>query len=392
MELKDLQAQLQNSFDELKKAGETRDNEVKRFGEETAETKKQITAISSAMDEIKKQIDDMATKANRAGFGGGNGDNMTPEQKAVSDAFYGFVREGKSGLTREQKALVEDSTGEIIVPEALDTELYRQIGKLTVMRQLVTAKPTNSNRVRRRSMNEVTIGWGKLETSATKKLSDFESDLTPAEDWIYIEDALGLTKIGEDELEDTDINLQAYIADSFAQAYAESEDYMFLKGQGHGMEQPEGILLGTKVKRKNTAAANTYTADDLIKLEYEVKAQFRRNGSYIVNSAIELGMRLLKNADGQYLWQPSLQAGTPAQFNGKAVHVQDDLDNEATTGKELAVFGDYKAGYRIYDRKGGTLTRINELYIEDGLIGFKYKRRTGGGIVRPEAMAILKVQ
>lgn len=393
MELKDLQEKLQNSFDELKKAGETRDNEVKKFGEETAETKKQITAISSSMDEIKKQIDDLATKANRAFVGGGQGGNeLTPEQKAASDAFYSFARKGYGSLSMEQKALVEDSTGEIIVPEALDNELYRQVGKLTVMRQLVTAKPTNSNRVRRRSMNEVTVGWGKLETSATKKLSDYESTLSPSEAWIYIEDALGLTKIGEDELEDTDINLQAYIADSFSQAYAESEDYMFLKGQGHSMEQPEGILNGTKVKRKTTGAANSFVADDLIKLEYEVKAQHRRNGKYLVSSPIELAMRLMKNADGQYLWQPSLQAGTPSMFNGKPVFLQDDLDNTVATGKEIGVFGDFAQAYRIYDRKGGTLKRLNELYAEEGLIGFAYKRRTGGGLVRPEALAALKVQ
>jgi HK97 family phage major capsid protein len=391
MELKDLQEKLQNSFDELKKAGETRDNEVKKFGEETAETKKQITAISSSMDEIKKQIDDLATKANRAFAGGGQGGFETPEQKAKSEAFFRFARKGYGALSMEQKALVEDTTGEIIVPEALDNELYRQVGKLTVMRNLVTAKPTNSDRIRRRSMNEVTVGWGKLETSSVK-MEDFESTLTPAEAWIYVEDAYGLTKIGEDELEDTDVNLTAYLADSFAQAYAESEDYMILKGQGHSMMQPEGILNGTKVARKLTGAANSFVADDLIKLEYEVKAQFRRNGKYVVNSAIELAMRLMKNADGQYLWQPSLQAGLPASFNGKAVVVQDDLDGTVETGKEIGVFGDLAQAYRIYDRRGGFITRLNELYINDGLVGFRYKRRMGGGLVRPEAVAALKVQ
>lgn len=391
MELKDLQESLQSTFEELKAAGVTRDKEIKQFGEETAETKKQITAISSSMDEIKKQIDDLATKANRAFAGGGQGGFETPEQKAKSEAFFRFARKGYGALSMEQKALVEDTTGEIIVPEALDNELYRQVGKLTVMRNLVTARPTNSDRVRRRSMNEVTVGWGKLETS-TKKLADFESTLTPAEAWIYVEDAYGLTKIGEDELEDTDVNLTAYLADSFSQAYAESEDYMILKGQGHSMMQPEGILNGTKVKRKLTGAAASFVADDLIKLEYEVKAQFRRNGKYVVNSAIELAMRLMKNADGQYLWQPSLQAGTPSSFNGKAVVVQDDLDGTVATGKEIGIFGDFAQAYRIYDRRGGFITRLNELYINDGLVGFRYKRRMGGGLVRPEAVAALKVQ
>ncbi len=388
LELKDLQNELQTAFAELKKSGETRDAEIKSFGQETQETKNKIENINTKMDDLTKSIENLQTKMNRAGAGAGSNKDVDEMDKK----FYNFVRGGFGNISPdERKALVEDKTGEILVPEALDSELFRAVGKLTVMRQLATAKPTNSDRVRRRSMNEVTVGWGKLETSS-KKLADFESSLTPAEDWIYIEDALGLTKIGEDELEDADINLQSYIADSFSQAYAESEDYMFLKGQGHSMAQPEGILTGTKVQRKTTGAANSFTADDLIKLEYAVKAQFANAGSYLVNSTIEMAMRLMKNSQGQYLWQPSLQAGTPATFNGKAVRRQDDLDGTVATGKEVAVFGDFAKGYRIYDRKGGTITRINELYINDGLVGFKYKRRTGGGLVRPEALAVLKVQ
>ncbi|AKU43346.1 major capsid protein [Bacillus phage Silence] len=390
LELKDLQVEIQKSFDQLKKAGEDQAAEIKKYGDATAETKTTIAGINKEITDLKTQIDDIATKANRVGVEGGQA--QTPEQKAASDAFFKFVREGKAGLDQvERKALVEDTTGEIIVPEALDSEVYRELGKLTVMRQLAGVRNTSSNRVRRRSLNELTVGWGKLETTS-KKLGDFESTLVPDDDYIYIEDALGLTKVGEDELEDTDLNLSSYIADSFGQAMSELEDLGFLKGTGHANNQPEGILNGTKITRFGTAAANSFTADDAIKVAYQVPAQYRQRGSYLVNSQTELAMRLMKGSDGQYLWQPSLQAGTPATFNGRPVYNVDNMDSGVTTGKELMVFGDFASAYRIYDRKGGMITRINELYIEDGLVGFKYKRRVGGGIVRPNALRVLKVQ
>jgi HK97 family phage major capsid protein len=388
MELKDLQTQMQTAFDNLKKAGERQDAEIKKHGDATQETKNTIAAINTAMDEIKNQIADMQTKANRNQMGGG--EPTDPKEQEKKSAFFTFMREGKAALTTEQKALVQDAVGEIIVPEQLDSEIYRDLPGLTIMRGLANVRPTSSNRVRRRSMNEVTTGWGKLETTASK-LGDFESTLTPDEEWIYVEDALGLVKIGEDELEDTDVNLTQYIRDSFAQAYAEMEDTAFIAGTGHANLQPEGILNGSVVTRFNSGGVGTFEADDLIKLAYAVKAQYRRNGSYIVNSEIELLMRLMKDQNGQYLWQPSLQAGKPNTFNGRPVYNQEDVNGTVATGNDVAIFGDYNQGYRVLDRSGGTVTRINELYIEDGLVGFKYKRRVGGGVVRPNAMKVLRI-
>lgn len=391
MDLKELQGQLSASFEELKKMGQRHETELKTFGDATQETKNSIANINAEMDKLKGQIDQLAVKANR--MPGANGQpQMSEEQKARSEAFYKFVREGKQGLTAdEKKALVEDATGQILVPEDLDDEIYRELPKLSVMRQLATVRTTGRDRIRRRSLTEVTVGWGKLEVHPTAKLGDFESTMVPSDEYLYIEDALGLTKIGEDELEDTDINLAALIQDSFTQAYAELEDTAFIAGTGHANYQPEGILTTAAVPKVNTGAVGTFSADDMIKLAYALPAQYRRNGKYLVNSAIELNMRLMKGTDGQYLWQPSLQAGTPNSFNGSAVFNQDDIAGTVTTGSAVAVFGDFKAGYRIYDRKGGSVQRLNELYIEDGLIGFKYKRRVGGGVVRPNALRILTV-
>lgn len=388
-ELKELQTEMQKAFDNLKKAGERQDAEIKKFGDATQETKSTIDKINETMDELKNQIADIQTKANRNPMGG-EGKNLDPKEQEKKEAFFTFMREGRAGLTAEQKALVQDETGEIIVPEDLDREIYRELPKLTVMRGLVNVRPITTNRQRRRSMNEVTTGWGKLETTSAK-LGDFESTLKPDEEWLYVEDAYGLTKIGEDELEDTDVNLTQYLADSFSQAYAEMEDTAIIKGTGHANLQPEGIFHGNTVERFNTGGVGTFEADDLIKLAYAVPAQYARNAAYIVNRQVELLMRLMKDENGQYLWQPSLQAGVPSTFNGRPVYNQDDIAGEIEAGNEIATFGDFNQGYRLLDRSGGTVTRINELYIEDGLVGFRYKRRVGGGIVKPNAMRILKV-
>ena len=66
--------------------------------------------------------------------------------------------------------------------------------------------------------------------------------MTPGEESIRRR-PLSLTKIGEDELMDTDVAaLKLIITDSFSRAIAEAEDTAFVVGTGHATKQPEGIL------------------------------------------------------------------------------------------------------------------------------------------------------
>lgn len=397
MDMKELKEQLGSAIEEFKKARDRFNEEKEKFGDARQETKNMVQKLNETIDDLKNRMDEMETKANRpampgTGDEGSNGQKqgqMTPEQKA---AFFKFVREGKGGLTpEERKALVQDSTGEIIVPEALDSEIDRELPKITIARQLAQVRNITSNRQRRRSMNEVTVVWGKLETGTGAGWSQGESSLVPEEEYLYVEDVFGWTTIGEDELEDTDVNLQSYITSSYAQAFAEAEDSAMFIGTGHANGQPEGIL-NSSVGTYDAGQAGAFTADDFIALQYQVPAQYRRNGSYVVNSQTELALRLLKDGNEQYLWQPSLQAGRPNTFAGRPIYTQDDIpvvspDNDA----KVAVFGDFRRGYRILNRNGGSIKRLEEKFIEDGLIGFRYKRRVGGGVIRDDALVILNV-
>ena len=393
--LKAIQDQIKSAFEDLKKAGETQAAEIKKFGEASGETKAMIDKINTSMDEAKKRIDEIEMKMNRKPAPvGPNGEVKTQQQIEQENAFFKYVREGKAGLTiDERKSLVEDGTGQIIVPFEMDQMIYRILPKLTIMRSLASARTIGTNRIRRFNMNEVTTGWGKIETAAPgSQLGSFESSLVPSDAYIYVEDAYGLTKIGEDELEDSQINLQSYIADSLSVSYGQLEDTAFFKGTGHANSQPEGVLNGTTVTRSLTKTVNVLAADDIISLPYDVKPQYRKNGKYVMNSQIEKAIRLLKDGQGRYLWQPSVQAGVPATFSGYEVYNQEDLDNTAVTDKEPVIFGDFKSGYQVVDRNSSSLLRLNELYAEQGLVGFKFKRRVGGGVVRPEALRVLKVQ
>lgn len=345
-----------------------------------------------------RQADAARSLSERAAVPGG-GEQTEAEVRSATQrsAFLRFVRGGTQALSPEQRALVENTAGEILVPEDLEAEIIRSVPKLSAIRPIAGQRNVNTDRIRRRSLDEVEVGWGKLETSE-QTLTDSMPD-TPTEEYTYIEDLYGLAKIGEDEFDDSDVNLEAFVRDSFARAAAEAEDTKFTIGTGHTAHTPVGIFSTAGGVPVITSAAGTYAGtgvnapgkviDDLKSLIYGVPAQYRRNGSFLLSSATELFISTVKDGNGQYLWQPSVQAGRPNTFLGYALNNQEDVPAIALAST-IAAFGDFNAGYRVYDRLGVTVKRLEELYSESGFIGFKFRKRVGGDVVRPDALRVLK--
>lgn len=376
--------------------GESRDlsAEERQSYERHEEDFRALTARIERTESQEQREAEQAAPIGSTGPVDGTGAASTEErQRQARSAFAAFIRGGRAGLSPEQRALVENTAGEILVPEDLEAEIYRELPALTVMRGLATVRTTNRDRVRRRSLTEVSVGWGKLETAA-QTLTD-SMPVTPTEDYSYVEDLYGLAKIGEDEFDDTDVNLEGFVRDSFSRALGEAEDTGFAVGTGHSNDEPVGIFSGnaatgiTEVASGQANLAAGLSADDFKKLIYATPAQYRRGGSFLMASATELALSILKDGNGRYLWEPNTQAGRPNSFLGYAINNQEDVATLAAS-KLYAAFGDYKAGYRVLDRLGMTVQRLVELYAEDGMVGFKVRRRTSGDVVRPNAIRVLK--
>ena len=389
MEVKELADLLQTAVAEMHKTVERQDEEIKKFGEASAESQKAYEDANKRIDAIKESIDNLDVKLQRRDLPGGEGNDADPSEaaKARKAAFYKYIREGAQALDpTEKKALVEDATGLYLVEPELDQEIVRSLPTLTIMRSLCTVRTIGSESIKMRSMGEASVGWGKLETGTDPD----ESTLTPgAPTYQYVEDLYGLSKIGEDELADSSINLEAILADSFSRALGEAEETAFVVGLGHDSNQPEGFTTNATLiaATQTTTAAGAVTVEKFMDMLYAVPTQYRRNGVYLMNSTLELAIRKLRAGgfaagDGPFLWQPSVAAGNPNTFIGKPIYTQDDMLDLSGTAAVIAAFGDFKVGYRILDRSGMSIQRLTELYSEAGLVGFKIHKRVGGGVMR----------
>lgn len=397
VELRQQRARVVESMRAITEAAEAADRGLSAEERQSYDRHEQdFTGLTERINRQEAEEQRAAELARPIGCGGpDDGQRRSTEQRTEErrEAFFRALRVGLNRLPAEQRALVENTAGEILVPEDLEAEIIRSTPDLTVLRPLCSQRTITSNRVRRRSLSEVAVGWGKLETGTA--LNDSMPD-TPTEEYTYVEDLYGLAKVGEDELDDSDVNLDAFIRDSFARACGEAEDTGFAIGTGHANQQPTGFataaggvatVAGTDTDYSG-AGEGVKLLDDLKKLIYAVPSQYRRNGTFAMASGTELFISTIKDANGQYYWQPSTQAGRPNTFLGYAIANQEDMAAIAAA-KRIAAFGDFSAGYRIYDRAGMTVKVLTELYAEDGMIGWKIRKRVGGDVIRPDALRLL---
>jgi len=383
-ELKDLATNIATTWEAMKAKNDEVIAEAKKTGQASAEATAELTKLNAAMDAQKAQLDALALDVARKDVvkPGEISSEEAEQNRAYKAAFYKWVRGGsrelaaddirtlKNALPPERKALVENTAGLYLVPEDMEAEIMRAVPQINTLRNYCRVRPTSRDKVLVRSLTEVSVGWGKLETGTDIT----ESTVTPSRDTIYVEDLYGLTKVGEDELMDTDANLAGILTDSFAVAIANAEAEAFAVGQGHATySEPDGVAVDATILASYKAdwtTADTVLINDLLTAEYTLPAQYLNGSVWLMNRKTELAARLLRaevaaGYYGNYLWQPSLLAGAPNTFDGFPIVNQNDMNYpaDATLGINV-IFGNLRLGYMIVDRQGLTIQRLDELYAD----------------------------
>lgn len=304
--------------------------------------------------------------------------------------WFAYVR----GKEFDRKALISDATGSLILPAEIEAGIKEGLPQINVMRNICGVRAVDRSRVEIRYMTSPTVGWGKLELGGTPSTAT----LVPSVGTHYIEDLTGLVQIGVDELADTDINLADYIVRQFLVAFQNAENAAFVVGRGHTTyQEPVGLFSsGAGITTVALDAAGATTFDDIKDLIGGLPSQYLPGASFLMHRGTKLVLQKLRavGAEGplyaDYLWQPSLIAGQPDTLCGYPVYTNDSIPQVGDgTLQKVVAFGDFRRGYEIIDRQGATLTRLNELYITSGLIGFLAVRRVTGGVVLPDAIRIL---
>ena len=276
-----------------------------------------------------------------------------------------------------------DQDGGYLVPEEFERDIVTGLDAANVIRSLAKVITTRNDR-------KIPVAVGHSVASWTAENDPFtESNPAFGQKEIDAHKLTDLIRVSVELLQDAAFPLEQYIVNEFARAFGIAEEQAFCVGTGSG--QPTGIFTEHGGQVGVTAAANNQvTADELINLVYALKAPYRRNAKFLMNDATISQIRKLKDGNGVYLWQPSLQAGEPDKLLGYDLYTSPYAPVMAA-GAYTVAFGDFK-NYWVGDRAGRTVQRLNELYATNGQIGYVATERVDGKVILPEGIQLLKMK
>lgn len=276
-----------------------------------------------------------------------------------------------------------DADGGYLVPEEFERQIVKTLDEANVIRSLAKVITTNSERKIPVAASHSTAQW-TLENGAYT-----ESNPTFGQKQIDAYKLTDLIRVSQELLQDSAFDLESYIADEFARAFGIAEEQAFCVGTG--TNQPTGIFTANGGTVGVTAAATTaITADELISLVYALKSPYRRNAKFLMNDATVAAIRKLKDLNGAYMWQPSVQAGQPDRLLGYEIYTSPYVPTLAA-GALAVAFGDFQ-NYWIADRAGRTVQRLNELYATNGQVGCVATERVDGKVILAEGIQLLKMK
>jgi HK97 family phage major capsid protein len=194
-----------------------------------------------------------------------------------------------------------------------------------------------------------------------------------------------LVQVSREMLEDSGVDLLGFLARQAGIGIGVAVNTALTTGGGS--TDPNGIVTAASSGvTGSTAVSGAFTADNLIDLSYSVNSMYRRQpgtGWQMSNTALAAA-RKLKDTVGQYLFQPSLQAGQPDLLLGFPVFENPDIAAPATSAKSV-LFG-HLPSYYVRMAGGIRFDRSDDYAFANDLVTFRASVRLDGDL--PQTGAI----
>jgi HK97 family phage major capsid protein/HK97 family phage prohead protease len=295
-------------------------------------------------------------------------------------AFVSFLQGGD--FDKKALTVANDAPAYVLAPEETSGEFIRNLVEFSPIRSIADVRSTGSHTILLPKRTGITnaVWVGETTTRTASEPTFDQSEITVKELATFVDLSLRM-------LEDSG-NVEAEVRLALAEDFGAKEALSFVNGTT--AVEPSGFMVAAGIAETNNGHATLLSADALINLLYAMPATYRNRGAWVMNGTTLAAVRKLKDGNNNYLWQPSYQAGQPETILGRPVVEALDMPNIAS-GATPIIFGDFKAGYRIYDRVA--LDVMPDLLTQrvSGLARFHARRRVGAGVVRPDVFRKLKM-
>nr|WP_048649120.1 phage major capsid protein [Nitratireductor soli] len=385
-----------HSFETFKEANNEKLRQLEKRGADPV-TEEKVERISRSLDEQKQAIDGLALKKARPALGRGGAFSFAELER--KQAFEAYMR---SGDERSLRALEEKSMsygsgpdGGYLVPEETEAAIGARLSDLSPIRSIASVRQVSSAVLKKPfAVSGPAVGW-VAETAARPETAAGTLDELqfPTAELYAMPAATAML------LDDSVVDLDQWIASEVETAFAEQEGAAFVNG--NGTNKPKGFLSYTQVADDSWSWGSvgynltgvsgelpaTDASDVLVDLVYALKAGYRQNANWVMNRRTQATLRKLKDADGNYMWQPPATPGSRAMLMGFPLVEAEDMPDIGADTTPIA-FGDFRRFYLVVDRTGVRVLR--DPYSAKPYVLFYTTKRVGGGIQDFEAAKLLK--
>lgn len=197
-----------------------------------------------------------------------------------------------------------------------------------------------------------------------------------------------MIQVSRELLTDTGVDLEGYLAMQAGRALGNAFGAHAITGTG--TTQPRGIVADATVGVTGpTGTATTFGnqatvgqgADLLIDLFHSVIAPYRASSGagWVLNDTTAGMVRKIKTTQGDYIWQPSIVAGTPDMILNKPVYTDPNVATPAANAKSV-IFGDISQ-YFVRLAGGVRFERSDEFAFSSDLVTFRALMRADAALV-----------
>ena len=188
-------------------------------------------------------------------------------------------------------------------------------------------------------------------------------------------------KSNADFIHDATFNIEAYLTDRLAKNFGRAEEKAFITGTDKNM--PTGILADKDGADIGTTA-KVITYEDVVKLYFSVKSEYRKRGVWMMNDETAQALRTLKDDGGNYIWNH-----TNDTIMGKRVVISEFMPSAESGAKPIA-FGDFRY-YWVVTRRPLSVRCLTEQFVTQDQVGHLAFEFLDGKLVRPEAIKVLQM-
>ena len=300
--------------------------------------------------------------------------DMVRKAKSYSKDFEGYLR--RAEVTDALK-VGSDKEGGYLVPDEMEKKLVKAMENKGVVRKLANVIRTENFLRIPGVSSHGTAHWIEEGGEMIFEDEQFYQVIIDAHKNGYI------NLVTEELLEDAGFDVEQHIVEIAGDKIGELEEEAFLTGDGN--HKPHGLLLDAQV---GTEAAEV-TMDAALDLYFSLGQKYRENAVWLMSEEALRTLHKVKSAQGRNVWEEDMTKEMPLKLLGKPVYTSDAMPDVAAGNCPIA-FGDFSY-FWIGDRGNRAIKRLNEIYSDRGMVGFRVTHRVDGRLVLPEAIKTLKI-